>query len=220
SVFKPSFETANALDPVVIISYRDPNTNTVKSLVAGNSTASTFSTSGTTIFFPENRKETRFQAQDSLTYMLHSHTLKGGVDIQRVNSQELGLGDATGTFNFGSVLDYGNNKLNRYRQNFGTGQDVINTYYGVFANDEFRARQNVTVSYGVRYEKETAISDNNNWGPRVGIAWDPFNKGKGVVRFGAGIFYNRVLLRTVGDSIQNDLGGLQSFDSNTITTAN
>jgi len=219
SVFKPSFETANALDPVVIISYRDPNTNTVKSLVAGNSTASTFSTSGITIFFPENRKETRFQAQDSLTYMLHSHTLKGGVDIQRVNSQELGLGDATGTFNFGSVLDYGNNKLNRYRQNFGTGQDVINTYYGVFANDEFRARQNVTVSYGVRYEKETAISDNNNWGPRVGIAWDPFNKGKGVVRFGAGIFYNRVLLRTVGDSIQNTGGNLVTFDTSTIGTA-
>ncbi|MGH9819598.1 MAG: hypothetical protein ACRD43_05465, partial [Pyrinomonadaceae bacterium] len=219
SVFKPSFQTANTNDPVVIISYRDPVTNTVKSLVAGNSTASTFSTSGSTIFFPENRKETRFQAQDSLTYILGSHTLKGGVDIQRVNSQELGLGDATGTFNFGSSLDYGNNKLNRYRQNFGTSQDVINTYEGFFINDEFKARQNVTVSYGVRYERETAVSDNNNWGPRLGVAWDPFKSGKGVIRFGAGIFYNRVLLRTVGDSIQNTNGNLVTFDSSTIGTS-
>ena len=80
--------------------------------------------------------------------------------------------------------------------------------------------RNLTISYGVRYERETAVSDSNNIGPRVGIAWDPFKKGKGVIRFGAGIFYNRVLLRTVGDFIQKDLGGLIAFDTNLITTAN
>ena len=77
----------------------------------------------------------------------------------------------------------------------------------------------MTLSYGVRYGRETAVDDNNNFGPRLGIAWDPFKKGKGVIRFGAGIFYNRVLLRTVGDSIQNTGGDLVSFDSNTIGTS-
>jgi hypothetical protein len=142
-----------------------------------------------------------------------------GFDTQNVVSKTLGLGDATGTFNFGSVLQYSNNQVTRFRQNFGTAQDVHNTYYGIFINDEWKVRSNVTLSYGVRYERETAIDDNNNWGPRLGIAWDPFNKGKGVIRFGAGIFYNRVLLRTVGDSIQNTGGNLVSFDSNTIGTA-
>ena len=89
----------------------------------------------------------------------------------------------------------------------------------MFFNDEFKPWSNVTVSAGLRYERETAVSDNNNWGPRLGIAWDPFNKGKGVIRFGAGIFYNRVLLRTVGDSIQNSGGTLVAFDSNTIGTS-
>jgi hypothetical protein len=213
SRYEPSYQTADPLVPVVLVSYRDPVSNSVKTLVAGNSTTST------SLNFADSRKETRWQFQDSLTYIFRNHTLKGGFDIQDVRSQTLDLGDATGTFNFGSVLDYSNNRLSRFRQNFGTGSDVINRYYGFFINDEMRPARNWTVSYGLRYERETAVSDNNNWGPRLGIAWDPFKKGKGVIRFGAGVFYNRVLLRTVADSIQNTGGNLVQFDSNTIGTS-
>jgi hypothetical protein len=214
SRFEPSYQTDDPLAPVVLISYRNPILNSVQTLIAGNSTASSLQN------FADSRKETRLQFQDSLTYVLGSHTLKGGFDIQNVDSKAIALGDATGTYNFGSVLGFQNNVLSRYRQNFGTANDVKNTYWGAFINDEMRVGSNLTISYGVRYERETAISDNNNFGPRLGIAWDPFKKGKGVIRFGAGIFYNRVLLRTVGDFIQNSSGNLTSFDTNIIPTTN
>lgn len=213
SRFKPSFQTASPLDPVVLVGFRNPVTNTVQTLIAGNSTTSTSQN------FSDSRNETRWQIQDSITHIYDRHTFKFGFDVQDVTSEVIGLGDATGTFNFGSVLQYSNNQVTRYRQNFGTSQDVTNTYWGAFFHDEFKALANLTISYGVRYERETAVSDNNNFGPRLGIAWDPFKKGKSVIRFGAGIFYNRVLLRTVGDSIQNTGGNLVSFDSNTIGTA-
>jgi hypothetical protein len=213
SQFKPSFQAANPLDPVVLVGFRSPVTNSVQTLIAGNSTTSTSQN------FADSRNETRWQVQDSVTHVWGSHTFKFGADLQNVVSKVLGLGDATGTFNFGSVLQYSNNQVTRYRQNFGTAQDVENRYYGVFFNDEFKPASNVTVSAGARYERETAVDDDNNFGPRLGIAWDPFKKGKGVIRAGAGIFYNRVLLRTVGDSIQNSGGTLVSFDSNTIGTA-
>jgi len=213
SQFKPSYQTATPDDPVVLVGFRNPITNAVQTLIAGNSTTSTSQN------FSDSRNETRFQIQDSLTYIWKNHTFKAGADIQNVNSKVRGLGDATGTFNFGSVLQYSNNQVTRYRQNFGTAQDVENTYYGMFFNDEFKPWANVTMSAGVRYERETAVSDTNNFGPRFGVAWDPFKTGKGVIRFGTGIFYNRVLLRTVGDSIQNSGGTLVSFDSNTIGTA-
>jgi hypothetical protein len=219
SRFRPSFQTATPDEPVVLIGYRDPVTNTVRTLVAGNSTASQFSSAGGTIFFPENRNETRWQIQDSLVYILGNHTLKMGADVQSIVSKTVGLGDTTGTFNFGSVFDYTQNRINRYRQNFGTAQDVENKYYGVFFNDQMKVGSNVTMSYGLRFERETAVSDTNNFGPRFGIAWDPFKKGTGVVRFGTGIFYNRVLLRTVGDSIQNTGGSLVQFDTNFIGPA-
>ncbi len=210
SRFKPSYQTDNPLDSVVLISYRNPITNSVQTLIAGNSTSN--SNSG----FASNRKERRLQFQDSLTYIVGSHTIKTGFDIQNVNSQSIALGDATGTFNFNSVLTYQNNTLSRFRQNFGTDVTVKNTYWGIFANDEFKPISNLTVSYGLRYERETAIDDHNNFGPRLGIAYDPFKSGKTVVRFGAGLFYNRVLLRTVGDFIQNSSGDLFQFDTNTI----
>jgi hypothetical protein len=214
SRFEPSYQTDDPLAPVVLIGYRSPITNSVQTLIAGNSTSSSLQN------FADSRKETRLQFQDSVTYIRGLHTFKGGLDVQNVDSKAISLGDATGTFNFGSVLSYSSNVLSRYRQNFGTAQDVKNTYWGTFINDEFRANSNLTISYGVRYERETAVSDNNNIGPRLGIAWDPFKNGKGVIRFGAGIFYNRVLLRTVGDFIQNNSGSLLSFDTNVIPTTN
>lgn len=215
SIFEPSYQTDNPFDPVILIGYRNPTTNANQTLIVGNSTAAI---TGDSTAFPQNRKETRWQFQDSLTYILGSHTLKTGFDIQNVRSKADSLGDATGTFSFPNILDFQNNRLSRYLQNFGDRSDVENTYWGLYVNDELKALSNLTISYGLRYERETAVSDNNNFGPRFGIAWDPFKKGKGVVRFGAGIFYNRALLRTVGDSIQNDGGSFVSFSTNNIGT--
>ncbi|CAN5546723.1 hypothetical protein BH10ACI2_BH10ACI2_12120 [soil metagenome] len=213
SSYRPSFEAPNAFDPVVIVGYRDPIANAIKSLVMGNSTVSS---SGN---FPDVRDEKRWQVQETLTYLMGSHTFKAGFDFQKVVSKVTGLGDATGTINFGSVDAFSKNTINRYRQNFGTAQDIRNKYIGFFFNDQVRLRPNVTFSAGLRYEKETAVSDNNNLGPRVGISWAPTKSNKTVVRFGTGIFYNRVLLRTVGDSIQNTGGTLVSFDTNFIGPA-
>ena len=214
SVYTPAYVTDNPLDPVVLIGYRNPLVNSVQTLIAGNSTSSTLQN------FADSRRETRYQIADSFTQIAGPHILKFGFDTQHVNSEANSLSDTTGTYNFSNVISYSENNLSRYRQIFGTASDVTNTYWAVFGNDQVRLSPRVTLTYGLRYERETAVDDTNNFGPRLGIAWAPFKNGKGVVRFGAAIVYNRVLLRTVGDFIQNDLGTLQSFDSNSIQTSN
>ncbi len=244
SNYRPAYETENPDNPVVLVTYADPTTPTFTSrtLIAGNSSASLFASG----IFASKRKEKRFQFQDSLTSVFGKHTIKTGVDFQRVTSDNLDPTDSTGTYNFGNsgtgpttvdynfcllatppacsgpntvrylgVQNYALNQVTRFRQNFGTGATIVNTYAGVFVNDEVRLRSNLTLSGGVRYERETILDDGDNWGPRFGLAWDPFKEGRGVIRFGAGIFYNRVLLRTIDDFIvegQQDL-----FDTSNIS---
>ncbi|HEV2715110.1 MAG TPA: hypothetical protein VGU64_07570, partial [Terriglobales bacterium] len=88
------------------------------------------------------------------------------------------------------------------------------TYTGVYAQDEWRPKPNLMISYGLRYEDESILSDLNNFGPRLAFAYDPFKSGKTVIRGGAGIFYNRALLRTIDDFT---LGAQQLFfDTDTL----
>ncbi len=209
SRFKPNFAAADPLDPVVLITLTDTLSGADSrsgTLIAGNST------SAVNFNFPGTRVEKRFQVQESLTAVAGSHTLKLGFDLQGIDSDFLDLQDATGTFNFISVRNFLDNNVGRYRRNFGRQTGQNNTYYGLFAQDEWRLRPNVTLSLGLRFEKETIIDDNNNFGPRVAVAYSPFKSGKGVIRIGAGIFYNRVLLRTFDDA--NLTESRQSYDTN------
>ena len=205
----PAVEATGGLKPVVLITLNDPLPSTDPSERSGTLVAGT-STSGAT-----DRREARIQLQDILSVLHGKHSLKFGADVQHIKSTFIDLTDASGTFTFASAGDFLASAPSRFRQNFQTESTQRNNYFGLFIQDEWRVRSNLLLSYGLRYEVETILGDHNNFGPRIALAYDPFKSSKTVIRAGAGLFYNRVLLRTVDDFT---LGQQQLlFDTNALT---
>ena len=110
--------------------------------------------------------------------MADEHSLKVGGDVQRIKSTFIDLSDISGTFSFASAGDFLINAPNRYRQNFQSASTQRNAYTGLFAQDEWRLRSNLTFSYGLRWEDESILSDLNNFAPRIAAAYDPFESGR------------------------------------------
>jgi Carboxypeptidase regulatory-like domain len=90
---------------------------------------------------------------------------------------------------------------------------------GIYLGDSWKIKQNLTVTYGVRYVRDTARTDsdlsipalnsfipgtgnavaqpNNNLAPQLGVAWDPKSDGKTVIRAGIGIYYDNTVFNDV-----------------------
>ncbi len=65
---------------------------------------------------------------------------------------------------------------------------------GLYAETDWKARQNLTISYGIRYETQNHLSDHHDFAPRVSFAYGLGSSGhapKTVIRGGFGLFYDR-----------------------------
>jgi hypothetical protein len=103
-----------------------------------------------------------------------------------------------------------------FSQSFGPlGFNFTTNDYAFFGQDDWKVFPRLSLSLGLRWENEQlpspfsnlvnpAIpqtgqfpSDKNNFGPRVGFAWDLRGTGKQVLRAGWGIYYGRVINSTI-----------------------
>jgi hypothetical protein len=85
-----------------------------------------------------------------------------------------------------------------YQQGFGDPN--LTTWakrFGFYVQDTWKVRPNFTLNAGLRYELDgnkpyIPQVDTNNFGPRFGFSWDPFNSGKTAIRGGYGIYYGTI----------------------------
>jgi outer membrane receptor protein involved in Fe transport len=161
-----------------------------------------------------------YQFYDDAFVTRGTHTLKVGFAVERMQNDEFSGGvPPNGSFKFDSLATFLQNQPHSLLIDDPATTRPINvrqTLFGAYVQDDWHAKPNLTLNFGVRYEPVTLPTDAHNtfavltsltspaetpvktlWAsnqtlhnfePRIGFAWDPFHNGKTAVRGGFGIF--------------------------------
>lgn len=150
-----------------------------------------------------------YELQNYTSVNKGTHALRFGGRLRVTSEDNTSPQNFNGSFIFGATIDPVTHlQTATSLQNFNNGQPnqftiitgnpfLSDTFVdaGVYAEDDWKVRPNMTLSYGLRYETQNGINDHGDWAPRVGFAWGLGGKKgaapKTVIRTGFGIFYDR-----------------------------
>jgi hypothetical protein len=155
---------------------------------------------------PQGRGDTTGVLNDTLSWLKGRHSMAFGGEIRRAYNNN--IAENVGSFTFPTLDDFVADEASAFTVLLGAGNDrIVQPSYAVFAQDSFKWKPNFTINFGLRYEWDSTPSEamgrftnfdlasgtlvpanqpfhtnNKNFEPRIGFAWDPFKDGRTSVR--------------------------------------
>ncbi|HET8676733.1 MAG TPA: carboxypeptidase regulatory-like domain-containing protein [Blastocatellia bacterium] len=163
---------------------------------------------GTATFSPLARGIDLYEVVDNVTAERGDHSIKAGADFLYNRVEILFPGAFQGVYTFTTLENFLAGAYGSFQQAFGApSQFQSNPNIGLFVQDEWRARANLTINAGLRYDAQflpdPINTDANNLAPRIGIAYAPGDH-KTVIRASYGIYFDRIPLRATSNALQRD----------------
>jgi len=159
-----------------------------------------------------SRGATTVEISDDLDISRGRHALRAGLQFEagRYHSDE--RRNASGTFTFADLSAFNAARPTTFTRNVGDPQvSVAQAQTGIYVQDDYRARKELTLSGGVRGEFQSHVGG-FHLGPRGGLAWSPLKSGKATIRAGGGVFFDWFDALSYQQAIQLD-GGHQQIET-------
>jgi hypothetical protein len=148
-------------------------------------------------------QQDHYELQNYTSMALGKHFLKFGGRLRVVHDIGTSAENFNGTWTFQDLAAFQANRAFQFSINAvpGAGTSTIPTVSanvvdaGLYIQDDWRLRPNITLSAGMRFETQNAIGDHGDWAPRISVAWGigggQKSAAKTVLRAGFGMFYER-----------------------------
>jgi hypothetical protein len=164
----------------------------------------------------------QWQIADTLSLTVGTHYLRLGGSVIRHTSGGTGNEPGTavlGTFTFRNTTTAPLDQLTladvqNYTQpiNFGIDSYKLSQWLlSGFVQDDWKVRPDLTLSLGLRYDRQTLTQANTNFAPRIGFGWNPNGDARTAVRGGYAMYYTQIRANVVAGYLVNGLDGLTTY---------